>query len=77
MLTPAAINTLHLTPRQKRLAESYAALTFWEVHGVQRVHILDYLRYTGEGLDADAARSLEIVNDLGAILDRMDGTARD
>lgn len=76
MLTTAALATLHLTERQQRLASTYEALSFWELHAVQKVHINDYLRYKAEGLADAAERALRTVNDLGAILDLRDGTTR-
>lgn len=74
MLTTDARHTLDLTSSQKRLAETYEALSFWELHAVQRVHINDYLRYKAEGLAQDAANALAVVNDLGVLLDLRDGT---
>ena len=65
-----------LTPRQKRLYESYKSLSVEELLKAQRVHIKDYYELRDKGMEDSADRILSLINDFGAVIDLRDGTIR-
>ena len=71
-MTDSTLPTMSL--KAKRFRDVYAALSFWELHGVQRVYIADYIRERDAGNTGLAAAILADINALGEVIDERDGT---
>lgn len=60
----------------RKMVTVFSHLSFYDLLGVQRVYIEDYKRWKEEGDDVMAAITLDQVNELGEVIDMMDGTTR-